>query len=256
MFSQFDQRLAALEEQHKDVVSRLQESHFQVSCLRGEILELREENAKLRNGGDAMALLEDRYIEEFVSILKHVPKNSRDFFSVKSQKYYYRVIGDVPNSRYRNTLVPLGTFVGFVWFNHLGQQFHSKPVCGQQYCRKNCFCFSEHILFSLYPTPVLHPMENAETTGLCFSNEDLVLVFTDEPPALDSAPLHYYDYIQLINPDAFDGNGQPKFETGCFDLKFGDGVTIMGDKVSMSEQFKNSVIQSSNFVAKKSKKSI
>ena len=56
MFSQFDQRLAALEEQHKDVVSRLQESHFQVSCLRGEILELREENAKLRNGGDAMAL--------------------------------------------------------------------------------------------------------------------------------------------------------------------------------------------------------
>jgi hypothetical protein len=49
MFSKFDKRLAALEEQYKDVVSRLQESKFQVSCLRGEILELREENAKLRN---------------------------------------------------------------------------------------------------------------------------------------------------------------------------------------------------------------
>ena len=55
MFSQFDQRLAALEEQHKDVVSRLQESHFQVSCLRSEILELREENAELRNA-DIVAL--------------------------------------------------------------------------------------------------------------------------------------------------------------------------------------------------------
>lgn len=48
MFSQFDQRLAALEEQHKDVVSRFQESHFQISCLRSEILELREENQSLR----------------------------------------------------------------------------------------------------------------------------------------------------------------------------------------------------------------
>ena len=49
MFSQFDQRLAALEEQHKDVVSRLQESHFQVSCLRSEILDLREENITLQD---------------------------------------------------------------------------------------------------------------------------------------------------------------------------------------------------------------
>ena len=58
MFSQFEQRLAALEEQHKDVVSRLQESHFQVSCLRSEILDLKEENAKLRNA-DIVALQDD-----------------------------------------------------------------------------------------------------------------------------------------------------------------------------------------------------
>lgn len=77
MFSQFDQRLAALEEQHKDVVSRLQESHFQVSCLRGEILELREENAELEKNKDVVSRLQEE-ITQLRSEIDDLKKNCPD----------------------------------------------------------------------------------------------------------------------------------------------------------------------------------
>jgi len=81
------------------------------------------------------------------------------------------------------------------------------------------------------------------------------LVYTDQPPAAGSVPLHYYDYIQLNSPGLFDENGQP-MNTEHFPIAFGDGENGLGVQTLRppgyeTEQLRNSRIGAQNFVAKK-----
>lgn len=164
-----------------------------------------------------------------MSILRRVPESSgmrdnrRQFFidNANSEKYYYIPIGDVPHHPNRNTLVPLGTFLGFI--NYRGQV----RVPDEQYLdREN---FNYFMRFSIPPY-----------NGQSAIKRDQNLVYTDQPPAAGSVPLHYYDYVQLTNPQAFDENGRPTF----YAPTFGDGET---------QELRNSVsrMDAINFVAKR-----
>jgi hypothetical protein len=171
----------------------------------------------------------DFFVYNIMSILRRVPPSSgmrdnrRQFFidNANSEKYYYIPIGDVPHHPNRNTLVPLGTFLGFI--NYRGQA----RIPDEQYLdREN---FNYFMRFS-----------NPPYNGQAAVKRDQNLVYTDQPPAAGSVPLHYYDYVQLNNPDAFDENGRPTF----YAPTFGDGET---------QELRNSMsrMDAINFVAKR-----
>jgi hypothetical protein len=186
--------------------------------------------------------------EVFMSVLKRVPDKTpysgderRDFFTENaiSTKYYYMPIGDVPQHPNRNTLVPLGTFLGFLNYRGLvpieGNLYHS----GLDY----------YMRFSNYPYNATDRVMGVihMSTG--------PLLYTDEPPAAESPPLHYYDYIQLTCPFAFDENGRPNpLYAEMFPTAFGDGVTGWGVQMvnyHETEQLRNSRLGAANFIAKK-----
>lgn len=182
-----------------------------------------------------------------MSILRRVPKRNgwvderRQFFinNANSEKYYYVPIGDVPHHPNRNTLVPLGTFLGFI--NYRGQV----PVPDAQYTDRENF-----IYFMRFSNPPYN--------GQSAIKQDQNLVYTDQPPAAGSVPLHYYDYVQLTSPDAFDENGRPTFDER-FPTAFGDGENGMGVQVNRpynyeTEQSRNSRSGAVNFVAKRAGK--
>jgi hypothetical protein len=164
--------------------------------------------------------------EVFMSVLKRVPHDKRKFFdeNIKSTKYYYRVVGNTQYDPNRNTLVPLGTILELIVdrYNAINDK-----------CRFSC----QH----QYEPPF--PIGYAE------------FVYTDEPPGEESAPLHYYDYIQLTCPSAFDENGRPNpLYAEMFPTAFGDGVTGWGVQMvnyHETEQLRNSRLGAANFIAKK-----
>lgn len=117
-----------------------------------------------------------------MNILKRVPTNTNKrkvFFidDANSEKYYYMPIGDVPHDPNRNTLVPLGTFLGF--FNP-----HSWDHAMTEY----------YIRFS---NP---PYDKENKYGPIHMNVH-PLVYTDLPPAAGSVPLDYGDYNKLSNEE-------------------------------------------------------
>ncbi len=184
-----------------------------------------------------------------MSILKRVPKHKlswdgvdarRQFFidNANSEKYYYMPVGDNQGDRNRNTLVPLGTFLGFFSFDrHI-------PILGNEISNQTNY----GMRFSNFPY-------NGEDRG-AIGMDTNPLVYTDDPPAAGSVPLHYYDYIQLSNPQLFDENGRPKpegFNAGL-PTAFGDGVTGWGTQMVIpheTEQLRNSRLGAANFVAKR-----
>jgi hypothetical protein len=182
-----------------------------------------------------------------MSVLKRVPNqvirgdgvdSRRQFFidNANSTKYYYMPIGDSPQHPNRNTLVPLGTFLGFI--NYRGQV----PVPDEQY--SNGYDNRYVIRFSNYPY-------NAENGFGAIGMDGNTLVYTDQPPAAGSVPLHYYDYIQLTNPEAFDENGRPTYDER-FPTAFGDGENGMGVQTFRQSypQLEQSRLGAANFVAK------
>jgi len=232
MFSQWNDRISSLE----TIVSQLQTS----------VLELKEENTRLK---EQMPVREEEPpVEVFMSVLKRVPNRPswgrgddelRKFFTenANSEKYYYMPVGDVPQDRHRNTLVPLGTFLGFR--NH---DYRGVPIPDDQY-NSNCDYWMR---FSNYPYN-----ERDGHGGIHMQTEPIV--YTDEPPAPESTQLHYYDYIQLTTPEWFDEDGKPK-QDYPFPLAFGDGVTCAGVQIVPYVETKQSINSrngAANFIAKK-----
>ena len=185
-----------------------------------------------------------------MSILRRVPKRNgwvderRQFFinNANSEKYYYVPIGDVPHHPNRNTLVPLGTFLGFT--NFRGQV----PVPDAQYTDRENFNYVMR-----FSKPPYNSVNGHGAIG-----RDQNLVYTDQPPAAGSVPLHYYDYVQLTSTDAFDENGRPTFDERV-PTAFGDGENGMGVQVNRpynyeTEQSRNSSSGAVNFVAKRAGK--
>lgn len=129
------------------------------------------------NIGKSLAMPENIVTDQ----LKRVPKkswsgdNRRSFFreNINSEKYYYMPIGDIPQHPNRNTLVPLGTFLGFDDYN---------GTSGGYYMR-----------FSI------SPYNNSEHGHI--SMEVNPLVYTDKPPTIGSVPLSYDDYIEQFYPE-------------------------------------------------------
>jgi hypothetical protein len=78
------------------------------------------------------------------------------------------------------------------------------------------------------------------------------LVYTEQPPDAGSVPLHYYDYVQLNNPQAFDENGRPTYNER-FPTAFGDGENGMGVQTFRQSypQLEQSRLGAANFVAKR-----
>jgi hypothetical protein len=179
-----------------------------------------------------------------MSILKMVPSkswsgdNRRQFFidNANSEKYYYMPVGDIQNNPHRNTLVPLGTFLGFV--NYRGQ---IEVPDNQNYDR--------------YVMRFSNSPYNAENGNGAVGMDTHPLVYTEQPPAAGSVPLHYYDYVQLSNPQIFDENGRPtnneQFSTIFGDGENGWGVQTLRPPGYETEQLRNSRIGAQNFVAKR-----
>jgi hypothetical protein len=126
--------------------------------------------------------------------LKRVPEKSkgddvrRSFFSdpANSTKYYYMPVGDVPQNSNRNTLVPLGTFLGFI--NYRGQV----PISDDQYVNNDNFSY-----LMRFSNP---PFNNGEGTPGAIGMEANPLIYTDTPPVAGSVPLTYSDYIEQFYP--------------------------------------------------------
>jgi hypothetical protein len=239
MFSQWNDRISSLE----TIVSQLQTS----------ILELKDENTRLKEqfaqiptapeDKDVKSLEEEPPVEVFMSVLKRVPEKpaeQRNFFTenANSEKYYYMAFGYRPQGRNSNTLVPLGTFLGFLNYNCRGCDI---PDDQYQYSKdQNHYCmrFSNALYNSIH-------MDVNSTNPI---------VYTDEPPAPESTPLHYYDYIQLTTPEWFDEHGKPK-QDYPFPHCFGDGINGEGGQsvgpYFETEQLRNSRNGAANFIAKK-----
>lgn len=182
-----------------------------------------------------------------MSVLKRVPEKTtyshidarRQFFidNANSEKYYYMPVGDNQGDRNRNTLVPLGTFLGFF---SLDRQI---PIRDDEITNQ-----------TNYGMRFSNPPFNGESMGAVGMNTN-PLVYTDHPPAAGSVPLHYYDYIQLSNPQIFDENGRPTpnidFPTAFGDGENGHGVQTFRPPGYETEQLRNSRLGAQNFVAKK-----
>ena len=245
MFSQWNDRISSLEDN--------------VAMLHSSILELKEENTRLKDQIAQMhtyPVREDKVVKEeppvevFMSVLKRVPNRPlwgrgddelRKFFTenANSEKYYYMPVGDVFQDRHRNTLVPLGTFLGFL--NYRGQV----PTSDDQYY--NSDNYSYFMRFSNYP------YNSTENCNGPIGMDINPLVYTEEPPSPESIPLHYYDYIQLTTPEWFDEDGKPK-QDYPFPLAFGDGVTCPGVQINPyreTDQLRQSRHGAANFIAKK-----
>ena len=188
-----------------------------------------------------------------MSVLKRVPNksssgpdNRRQFFidNANSEKYYYMPVGDVPQNPNRNTLVPLGTFLGFINFN--GQM----TIPDDQFPIYN----NGHNQFT-YRMRFSNPPYNAENEHGAVGMDTNPLVYTDYPPPAGSVPLHYYDYVQMANgTQAFDENGRP-MNNEHFPIIFGDGENGWGVQTLrppgyVTEQSRNSTFGAANFVAK------
>jgi hypothetical protein len=197
---------------------------------------------------DEPAVVLKPLVEVFMSALESVPERSgysnvddrRKFFTenANSEKYYYMPVGDIPQNPHRNTLVPLGKFLGFV---NIGGQI---PISDDQYSSNAEY----KMRFSNWPF-------NEGYYGGAIHMSTGPLLYTHEPPASESDRLHYYDYIQFKNPAAFDENGRPnplyaeQFPTG-----FGDGITGWGVQMipyRETEQLRHSINGAANFIAKK-----
>ena len=244
MFSQWNDRISSLE----TIVSQLQTS----------VLELKEENTRLkeqiaqipvREEKSVKLLEEEPHVEVFMSVLKIVPERPsggrgddqrRKFFTenANSEKYYYMPIGDVPQSPNRNTLVPLGTFLGFLNYNRF-----EIPITDDQYSNQGAYS-TYSMRFSNAPY----------NSGREIHMKTNPIVYTDKPPAPESTPLHYYDYIQLTHPQWFDDDGKPK-NIYPFPLGFGDGINGAGTQsvgpYVETKQSINSRNGAANFIAKK-----
>jgi len=181
-----------------------------------------------------------------MSILKRVPDKTtyshidarRQFFidNANSEKYYYMPVGDNQGDRNRNTLVPLGTFLGFFNIDRI------VPISGDEISNQ-----------TNYSMRFSNPPYNSESGHGPIHMSVHPLVYTDHPPAAGSVPLHYYDYIQMNNPEAFDENGRPTYDER-FPTAFGDGVTGWGTQMVIpheTEQLRNSRNGAANFVAKR-----
>lgn len=134
--------------------------------------------------------------------LKRVPKkswmgdNRRTFFieNANSQKYYYMPIGDFPQHPHRNTLVPLGTFLGFI--NYRGQV----PIPDDQYTNSDNFRY-----LMRFSNP---PFNNGDGTPGAIDMGVNPLVYTDTPPVAGSIPLTYRDYIREFYPEQLTEGGK------------------------------------------------
>ena len=157
-----------------------------------------------------------------MSVLKIVPERPsggrgddqrRKFFTenANSEKYYYMAVGDVPQAVNRNTLVPLGTFLGFLNYNRFGI-----PITDNQYSNQGAH--------STYSMRFSNAPYNSEC-GAIFMNEVKPIVYTDEPPAPKSTPLRYYDYIQLTTQ-----NGLMKEENTRMEQQIAQMPTAPGGK--------------------------
>jgi len=193
-----------------------------------------------------------------MSILKSVPKRSsiarngglderRQFFidNANSTNYYYMPIGDVPQHPHRNTLVPLGTFLGFINYN--GQV----PIEDNKYANNNPN-HSYLMRFSNYPYNSTGPI------GM----EKNPLVYTDYPPDNGSAvgsaqrlvasrrkavPPTYTNYLEQFSPGTLADSireGRP--------LMSGDGITGWG--VSLTKGGKKTMQKSKNKKTNKTRK--
>jgi len=165
--------------------------------------------------------------------LKRVPRRTRielgggqdarqQFFidNMNSNKYYYLVSNGGRGDPYNNTLRPLGRFIGF-------RNIVNNP----------------HVHYYLR-------FENAPFNGNDeFSSvyQDANIVYTDNPPAAGSVPLHYYDYI-AIDPNApFDENGRPVGE--IWPNNFGDGENGANVQVLRPPDYESPLLQSSRNIA-------
>jgi hypothetical protein len=181
-------------------------------------------------------------------MLKRVPTKSwtgdarRQFFieNANSEKYYYQAIGNEQHNPHRNTLVPLGKFLGFVNYNR------KQVIQDSEYFNNNNFSYV--MRFS-------NPPYNAENGSGAIDMMADTLLYTDEPPAAGSVPLHYYDYIQMDYPTLFDENGRP-IDSEVFPVFFGDGESggltrVFRPPGYETEQLRNSRLGAQNFVAKR-----
>jgi hypothetical protein len=137
-----------------------------------------------------------------MSNLKRVPKGNRISFFEENRntdKYYYTAIGDAPQHPFRNTLIPLGTFVGFS-------------------IDYNAFSGLTKLTFSDAPFQFAN--------GISIETDPLL--YTDELPAVGSVPLHYYDYATMDIPAEHFPNGRMPVDHHLTYLGFGDGENGMG----------------------------
>ena len=188
-----------------------------------------------------------------MSVLKRVPNRGygvdaqRQFFieNANSNKYYYMPVGDVPQNPNRNTLVPLGTFLGFINFNgQMTMPDDQFPIYNNGHNQ-----FTYRMRFS---NPPYNAADGMSAVGMGADP----LVYTDEPPAAGSVPLHYYDYVQMSNgTQSFDENGRPMnnehFPTAFGDGENGWGVQSLRPPGSEYPQLQQSRLGAANFVAKR-----
>jgi hypothetical protein len=133
--------------------------------------------------------------------LKRVPKKSwtgdkrRPFFieNANSQKYYYMPIGDFHQHPHRNTLVPLGTFLGFIDY---------RPAPGG-YGRIQVMDGSNWTEYYMrFSNPPFNTADGA------ISMETHPLVYTETSPVAGSIPLTYKDYIREFYPEQLTEGGK------------------------------------------------
>ena len=149
--------------------------------------------------------------------LKSVPTKSwtgdnlRLFFTenANSQKYYYMPIGDIPQHPHRNTLVPLGTFLGFDDYRPASGGYGKIQITdgtvGTEY-------------YMRFSNP---PYNNSEHGHISMNTNPLV--YTDYPPVDETIPLTYTDYLEQFAPGILQDSiiqGRP--------LISGDGITGFG----------------------------
>ena len=156
--------------------------------------------------------------------LKRVPKRNtttdvrRQFFidNANSKKYYYMPIDDVPQHPHRNTLVPLGTFLGFI--NLRGQV----PVLDDQYYNND-----NHSYFMRFSN---YPYNSTENWNGPIGMDIHTLVYTDEPPVAGSVPLTYMDYLEQFHPGRLAEMAQQNIGIISGDGVTGFGVSITGKR--------------------------
>jgi hypothetical protein len=125
--------------------------------------------------------------------LKRVPKKSwtgdmrRPFFTknANSNKYYYMPVGDIPQNPHRNTLVPLGKFLGFDDYRPAPGGYGKIPITDSTVGTEYYMRFS------------IPPYNNSEHGAI--GMEANPLVYTEEPPASNSVPLTYNDYLEQLS---------------------------------------------------------